>query len=91
MICQVVSLPNGGSAIVCSGGRRPRCKCGGPAPLLCDWKVSGKKSGTCDAPLCASCTTSPAPNKDLCPEHAREFDAWKAVREGDEASEVNHG
>jgi hypothetical protein len=36
-----------------------------------------RKSGTCDRPICEICTTSPAPEKDLCPEHARAWEAWK--------------
>lgn len=81
MICERVSLPTGGHAIVCSGGRRKRCACGRRADLLCDWKVEGKRSGTCDAPLCSRCTTSPAPEKDLCPEHAKAFAAWQQQRQ----------
>lgn len=77
MTCEHVTLPNGARAIVCSTHRRARCKCGRPAPLLCDWKVKGKRSGTCDAPICARCTTSPAPDKDLCPTHAQAFEQWK--------------
>ena len=53
-----------GVAIVCTRGRR--CPCGRPATLECDWKVPTRKSGTCDAPICTGCTTSPAPGKDLC-------------------------
>jgi hypothetical protein len=77
MICQHVTLPDGGTAIICSGGKRQRCKCGRPATLLCDWKVPKRQSGTCDAPICASCATSPAPGKDLCPTHAAAFEEWK--------------
>lgn len=81
MACESVKLPDGGTAIVC-GPRRPskRCACGRPATLLCDWKVPGKRSGTCDAPICDRCATSPAPDKDLCPAHASEWEAWKARR-----------
>lgn len=81
MICDRISLPDGSSAIVCSAGRRKRCSCGRPATLLCDWKVPTRRSGTCDADLCASCTTSPAPDKDLCPEHAEAFRQWQAEKE----------
>jgi hypothetical protein len=80
MTCEHVTLPGGARAIVCSSRRRPRCKCGRPAPLLCDWKVAGKKSGTCDANLCGKCTTSPKPDKDLCPDHAKAFELWKAAK-----------
>lgn len=75
MPCSHVKLPGGVSAIVCTSGRRKRCACGKPSTRLCDWKVPGKKSGTCDQPICAGCTHVPAPDKDLCPKHAAE---WKA-------------
>lgn len=71
MTCTHVQLPDGGTAIVC--GPTQRCKCGNKATLLCDWKVPSKKSGTCDAKLCAKCTSSPAPDKDLCSKHATEW------------------
>ena len=63
-------------AIVCT--RLPRCGCGNRTTKLCDWKVPSKKSGTCDKPLCGRCTTSPAPDKDLCPKHAKD---WAAMLE----------
>ena len=75
MQCQVVPMPGGGNAIVC--GPTTRCKCGRKARLLCDWKMPSKASGTCDKPLCSSCTFSPAPDKDLCPKHKAEFEEWK--------------
>lgn len=72
MTCSVLQLENGARAIVCSGRRKPaRCVgCGGQADLLCDWRTP---DGTCDKPICANCSTSPAQDKDLCPEHAK---AW---------------
>jgi hypothetical protein len=83
MTCERVTLPGGGVAIVCGPRqRRKRCECGQPATLECDWKVPSRKSGTCDAPICAGCTTSPAPEKDLCPAHAAEFEQWKEARRG---------
>lgn len=66
MACETVRMPGGGMAIVCSSRRVPRCACGRRAPLLCDWKVPSKKSGTCDAPLCNRCATAPAHEKHLC-------------------------
>jgi hypothetical protein len=75
MICQAVTLPDGGLAIVCTGGRLRRCACGETATQLCDWKVKTRRSGTCDKPLCERCTHVPAPGKDLCPGHAA---MWKA-------------
>lgn len=77
MICERVQLPDGTGAIVCSGGRRARCACGAVAPLLCDWKVPRKPSGTCDRPICRACRTSPAPEKDLCPAHASAWADWR--------------
>jgi len=76
MICELVTAPNGARAIVCSSGSRKRCvRCGKRADLLCDWKVPGRRSGTCDQPICGSCTHSPAPDKDLCPTHTAEWEA----------------
>ena len=73
MPCNVVTLPNGGRAIVCSSRGRQRCACGEPSTQLCDWKIPGRRSGTCDKPLCRTCTHVPAPDKDLCPTHAAEW------------------
>lgn len=80
-MCERVALPDGGFAIVCGGHGRQRCACGRRATLACDWKVPGKKSGTCDAPICARCATKPAPGKDLCAKHGAAFTAWQAERQ----------
>ncbi len=86
MTCEHVPLPGGGSAIVCSSGRRPKCSgCGRPARLLCDWKTPGVRTGTCDTPLCERCTHKPAPGKDLCPAHKAEYERWSAQRADREA------
>lgn len=77
MVCQQVTLANGAKAIVCGSQRFQRCSCGQIATLLCDWKL---QVGTCDAPICTGCTTSPAANKDLCLKHAVAFEKWKAAR-----------
>ena len=75
MTCRTLSLENGTKAIVCTSGKRQRCTiCGNPASQLCDWKVAKRASGTCDTPVCARCSFSPVPDKDLCPVHA---DAWR--------------
>jgi hypothetical protein len=79
LACERIPMPNGGAAIVCGTRRRQRCACGRPGTLLCDWKTPTTR-GTCDAPICARCTTSPAPDKDLCAKHAAAFEAWKAAR-----------
>jgi hypothetical protein len=82
MPCERVSLPGGGFAIVCgTRSRRQRCACGQPSTQLCDWKVPERLSGTCDAPICARCSVSPAPDKDLCPAHAAAFREWSAQRQ----------
>lgn len=80
MTCHHVPLPDGTSAIVCTRTRIQRCVCGRRADRLCDWKLPERKSGTCDAPICGRCATSPAPGKDLCPDHAHAFERWKAGR-----------
>lgn len=81
MTCETFRLPSGQTAIVCSRNRRrPKCRCGMPATLECDWKVSTRRSGTCDKPICQTCAVSPAPEKDLCPDHAIEYRRWKEAR-----------
>lgn len=79
MTCHPFTTPEGGRGFVCTSGRAKRCRCGRRATLECDWKVPTRKSGTCDAPICASCATSPAPGKDLCATHAAE---WRAMQAG---------
>lgn len=76
MTCDVHDLGNGQRAIVCSRERRKCCACGTAATLACDWKVPSRRSGTCDAPICRRCATSPAPEKDICPDHAPALHAW---------------
>lgn len=77
MPCERVTLPGGITAIVCSSRTPKRCACGARATQECDWKVPTRQSGTCDRPICRRCSHVPAPDKDLCPEHAAE---WKARR-----------
>ncbi len=79
MTCNLVKFPDGATAFVCGPTRR--CQCGNKATKLCDWKVPGSKSGTCDKPLCARCTTSPAQDKDLCVDHAADWLRWKADKQ----------
>lgn len=80
------------TGFVCTGRTRARrCLfCGHkPADLLCDWKVPGKKSGTCDRPMCLQCSTKPAEGKDLCPTHATAWKAWlkeRGIKDGDGAA-----
>lgn len=78
MTCQHVRLPDGTPAIVCgSKPRAPRCSCGKPADLLCDWRVPTRASGTCDKPICRRCAASPARGKDICPAHTPALRAWQ--------------
>lgn len=81
MTCEHIRLADGTGMFVCGTKARPKCvKCGKRADRECDWKVAGRRSGTCDKPICARCTTSPAPEKDLCPEHAEAWANWKQAR-----------
>lgn len=52
--------------------------CGWISTRECDWRLDSGK--TCDAPLCDCCTTSPAPDKDICPAHVGPMKAWMAGR-----------
>lgn len=86
MTCHPFKAPGLGTGFVCTSGRSRRCVgCGRRATLLCDWKVPARKSGTCDKPICLSCSTSPEPGKDLCPEHSGAFQRWKQERAAREA------
>jgi len=75
MPCHPIHLDGGAQGFACTGRqKRKRCvSCGRPADLLCDWKVKERRSGTCDDPICATCTSKPAEGKDLCPKHAAEW------------------
>jgi hypothetical protein len=53
------------------------CACGRLKVSVCDWKVSGKVSGTCDEPLCECHRVQVSPLKFLCPEHERAWIAWQ--------------
>lgn len=83
MPCVPFTTPEGLTGIMCmSRGSTPRCPCGNRGVFLCDWKVPERKSGTCDAPLCGRCATSPAKDKHLCPAHRVAWAEWrKAQRE----------
>jgi|HubBroStandDraft_6_1064221.scaffolds.fasta_scaffold3380755_1 hypothetical protein len=72
---------DGHNVIFCGARAKPRyCACGREAFALCDWKVSERKSGTCDKPLCSIHGKRVAPGKYLCPEHQRHYDSWKRRR-----------
>lgn len=77
-MCEHFQLDNGALAIVCGGRvQRKYCTCGRAADFLCDWKVSAKKSGTCDAPICAAHAKQVALGKHLCPAHQLHYAVWK--------------
>jgi hypothetical protein len=75
MHCRPLVSPDGRLfGFACSRGSMSKpCKsCGRRSTKLCDYKLSGSKSGkTCDAPICDHCATSVGKNLDLCPVHAR--------------------
>jgi hypothetical protein len=50
--------------------------------LLCDWKVKGKRSGTCDAPICAQHALQVGPDKHLCREHQKAWEDWQRRHPG---------
>lgn len=70
---QCIPIPGG---FIC-GPRAPvpRCSvpsCGRPAEFECDYPIPRKKSGTCDARLCAAHRTEIAPGRDACPPHSKQ-------------------
>ncbi len=82
MPCSHVRIPRPDGtavhAIICGRTRiKTCCKCGAISTRECDWKIGGGK--TCDRPICEACTHSPAPEKDLCPQHAAEWRARQPV------------
>jgi hypothetical protein len=74
-MCHQIKFENGRSVVIC-GLRTKHCACGREADLACDWKVAGKKSGTCDAPICAHHAKQVGPDKHLCPQHQQAYANW---------------
>lgn len=71
--------------IVCTtrGVVRPEatCPCGKPATRLCDFPMTGARSGTtCDRPMCAWCAWRASKNLDYCDEHREVMQAQAATR-----------
>jgi hypothetical protein len=76
-MCEHLNI-EGQHVIICDARRKRQfCACGRKCDFLCDWKVSAKKSGTCDAPICRKHAQQVAPGKHLCPLHQRHYDDWK--------------
>lgn len=73
---QVIGFACGGSI------RASYCACGHNAPFLCDWKVKGKRSGTCDLPICEKHALQVGPDKHLCPLHQKAYQEWKKAHPG---------
>ena len=82
-MCLKMQMPDGTVGIIC-GVRHKRqfCACGRESSLLCDWKVKGKKSGTCDAPICEQHALEAGPDKHLCPQHQRAWADWQKRHPG---------
>ena len=73
MPCTPFRMPTGESGFMCTrGGREAPCSvpgCGRPHKRLCDWEIG--PGATCDARLCDEHATKIAPDRDLCPTHAK--------------------
>lgn len=82
-MCLRMPMPDGTAMIVC-GTREKRkfCACGRACDFLCDWKVDGKKSGTCDAPICKHHAQQVGPDKHLCPLHQKAYADWRKRNPG---------
>jgi hypothetical protein len=92
MACERVDLGDGSVAIICGGRRQKRfCSCGRNAPFLSDWKIQGKRSRTCDRPMCAVHGKEVSPGKHLCLEHQKAWDAWKRAKYADGVKPEPHG
>lgn len=71
-MCERLSIPGVGVAIVCGvrRRRRPPCvHCGEISEFACDGPSAWKKQGTCDRPLCRRCRINVPPNRDFCKDH----------------------
>lgn len=87
-MCDHIDIPGMGKVIVCGlRATKKFCHCGRAAAFLCDWKVragihlvSGHETKTCDRPLCRTHAVEVAPEKHLCPEHNKAWQAWKRAK-----------
>ena len=81
MPCLPFQTPDGMRGIVCVQSRaRPRCACGKPADLLCDYPVGRGK--TCDRNICACHATEIGPDLHYCETHWRQSGMDHSLREG---------
>lgn len=83
MTCDVIDIPGGGRAIVCSRGRRAKRKPCATCKELCDLLCDGHG---CDKPLCPSCAVSPSRDIDFCPLCCREAFTWWLRNENGKAA-----
>ncbi len=76
MGCNFMTLPGGGTVIVCGPrGRSSPCQvegCSKPHTVLCDGNVGIRK--TCDMRLCNDHRAHVGPDRDLCPNHTQQTD-----------------
>ena len=82
MPCTPFTLDGGETGFICTRGRAYggtyRCACGKPSEFQCD-APSRRKSGTCDAHLCAGCATKVGPDRHLCQEHAKQIEIDRSL------------
>jgi hypothetical protein len=82
-MCEHVKFPDGTTAIICGmRGRQKFCACGRVGDFECDWKVKEKRSGMCDAPICSHHALQVGPDKHLCPQHQKAWEAWQKRHPG---------
>jgi len=89
-MCDRIPTPDGGVMIVC--GLRSAAKkcvhCWRTGQFLCDWKVRGWGSGTCDRAMCSTHAREVAPGKHLCGEHQLAWDDWQRLHGPDAAARL---
>lgn len=81
-MCEHVKIPGQDGTLIICGLRSSTKKCvhcGEYGQFLCDWKVQGKRSGTCDRALCAADALEVAPGKHLCREHQWAWRDWQKL------------
>ena len=81
-MCEHIKFPDGTVGIICGTRKARHCACGRAGEFECDWKVKDKRSGTCDAPICSHHALQVGPDKHLCPQHQKTWEAWKKRHPG---------